>query len=144
MWVAWEVFTNETGAEIYVLTETRLAETKAGGLSLLPYYLANDSSFIPDVAGMRGVEVAVAILIHRGVACEEVPRQKNREFAIPIYLYDNDVGCLETAGIYFPPKAARKLAQVARLTELKGVSPFRGERIGQLVVVNFNYPGWGR
>ena len=142
------MFIHATKAQVYILTETHLTKEEARGLNYPSFWVANESSLVPDQAKMRG---GVAILVHTDLGFQELPTCEYQESEVlpPLYscsvlvhLLDGDLHHLRITGVYFPPKNVRELAQVARMTEPRNVLRVAGEEIGRLIAGDFNHMSW--
>ena len=119
-------FLVETRVGILILTETHLTKDEARTIRIPSYYVANECSLIPDRSQMRG---GVVILAHKDIVTEELSNSDNQESEVEFplygcsvlaYLHDDNLGCIKVTGVYFPPKEAKTLAQVARITDSTG------------------------
>ena len=124
-------------AYVCVSTETHLAKAASRRFIFHPYQAANECTLIPDQARMRG---GVEILVARKAAFKDLPAEKfsGRLVVSPlsscsVLLYPkyDDLPCIRLTGIYCPPQAATRVAQVSRKAEPAAGLRYRDERQGR-------------
>ena len=127
-----------------MIPETHLRSREARALTVEVYEVVAEQSRGTKLVKMCG---GVVILASVGVTCTEL--ENAPRVALPldscsvmVYLRDQGMGAQKITGVYLPPKGGETSEKLAILTDRKSEVLVMGDRVGRLLVGDFNHPSW--